>query len=83
MRAFPQNFTARTFTTPVKVIRIHKKERGNERKQQRNKQKKITRNEGDELMYKWFLPNASEEKGNEQYKTTHQIKRSGEQTNQL
>lgn len=49
-----------------------------------NKQtKKITRNEGDELMYKWFLPNASEEKGNEQYKTTHQIKRSGEQTNQL
>lgn len=65
----------------MKVIRIHKKEKGNEREQQTNK--KITRNEGDELMYKWFLPNASEEKGNEQYKTTHQIKRSGEQKNQL
>lgn len=66
---------------PVKVIiDIHKKVRRNKRELQTNEK---TRNEGDELMYKWFLPNASEEKGNEQYKTTHQIKHSGEQTNQL
>lgn len=66
---------------PVKVIiDIHKKVRRNKRELQTNEK---TINEGDELMYKWFLPNASEEKGNEQYKTTHQIKHSGEQTNQL
>lgn len=66
---------------PVKVIiHIHKK---GKTQQTRTENKQKTRNEGGELMYKWFLPNASEEKGNEQYETTHQIKRSGEQTNQL
>lgn len=41
------------------------------------------RNEGDELMYKWFLPNASEEKGNERYKnhTSNQTFRGNKRIN--